>query len=199
MSEHALERRDAPAMAALAGPIALIRSPRVQRIAKGEAARRALAAAGVVIAEELEVSALDHNLPRGDVWRARGYAAAVAAGGDGTIGAVATQLAGCGLPLGILPLGTSNDVARSLGISLDLARAAEVIAHGTPTPVDAGRVMPAATEPLALSPGRHGGDGRDGTAALGLSPRASSGAYFLHALTLGLNAAFARLATDMAR
>jgi diacylglycerol kinase family enzyme len=199
MSEQAWESGAAPATATLAVPIVLIRGPRAQRSAKGEAARRSLAAAGVVIAEELEVSAFDHNLPRGDAWRARGYAAAVAAGGDGTIGAVATQLAGSGLPLGILPLGTSNDVARSLGIPLDLARAAEVIVRGTPTAVDAGRAVPAATEPLALLPERHGGDGHDSTSALEPGSRLRSGAYFLHALTLGLNAEFARLATDMAR
>jgi len=158
--------------------------------------RAALLATGVILAEELQVSDLDRNLRLGNAWRERGYAAAVAAGGDGTIGAVATQLAGSGLPLGILPLGTSNDTARSLGIPLALDQAAEAIARGVALPVDMGQVVPAATEPFALSrDGRH----REPDFIAHIAVLAPRGAYFLHALTLGLNAAFARLATDMAR
>jgi diacylglycerol kinase (ATP) len=40
----------------------------------------------------------------------------VAAGGDGTVGRVAARLAGLGLPLAILPFGTANNIATSLGI-----------------------------------------------------------------------------------
>lgn len=41
----------------------------------------------------------------------------VVAGGDGTVGRVACALAGRGLPLAILPLGTANNTARSLGVT----------------------------------------------------------------------------------
>lgn len=54
----------------------------------------------------------------------------VAAGGDGTLNAVAQCLMGTSIPMGILPLGTFNYVARVLNIPLDLIQAAEVIAHG---------------------------------------------------------------------
>jgi diacylglycerol kinase family enzyme len=38
------------------------------------------------------------------------------AGGDGTVGRLAMQLAGRGLPLAVLPFGTANNIATSLGI-----------------------------------------------------------------------------------
>ncbi len=40
----------------------------------------------------------------------------IAAGGDGTIGKVAKYIGGRDVPLGILPVGTANNIARSFGI-----------------------------------------------------------------------------------
>ncbi|WP_445115251.1 diacylglycerol/lipid kinase family protein [Acinetobacter sp. WZC-1] len=54
----------------------------------------------------------------------------VAAGGDGTLNAVASMLTGQDIPMGILPLGTFNYVARALNIPLDIIDAAKVIATG---------------------------------------------------------------------
>jgi diacylglycerol kinase family enzyme len=42
------------------------------------------------------------------------------AGGDGTIAAAARRLAGCGIPLAILALGTANNIAKSLGCVEDI-------------------------------------------------------------------------------
>ncbi len=56
----------------------------------------------------------------------------VAAGGDGTLNAVASQMLHQTIPMGILPLGTFNYVARVLNIPLDILKAAEVIATGEP-------------------------------------------------------------------
>ena len=53
----------------------------------------------------------------------------VAGGGDGTINAAASAVAGTDIALGVLPLGTLNHFARDLGISLDLAQAARDIAE----------------------------------------------------------------------
>lgn len=54
----------------------------------------------------------------------------VAAGGDGTLNAVASKLMGTDIPMGILPLGTFNYVARVLNIPLDLLDAAKAISEG---------------------------------------------------------------------
>jgi diacylglycerol kinase (ATP) len=62
----------------------------------------------------------------------------VAAGGDGTIGAVATQLLRTETVLGILPLGSIMNVARSLGLPRDLAAAAEILAVGEVRAIDVG-------------------------------------------------------------
>lgn len=54
----------------------------------------------------------------------------VAAGGDGTLNAVASQLLHQDIPMGIIPLGTFNYVARVLKIPVDIMQAAQVIANG---------------------------------------------------------------------
>ncbi|MEQ1291795.1 diacylglycerol kinase family protein [Acinetobacter johnsonii] len=59
----------------------------------------------------------------------------VAAGGDGTLNAVASKLMGTDIPMGILPLGTFNYVVRVLNIPLDLLDAAKAIGEGQPRSV----------------------------------------------------------------
>jgi diacylglycerol kinase (ATP) len=61
-------------------------------------------------------------------------------GGDGTLNAAAPALVKTGLPLGILPLGTANDLARTLEIPSDPIAAAQVIAAGHTRTVDLGEV-----------------------------------------------------------
>ena len=72
---------------------------------------------------------------------ARGATLVIAAGGDGTIEEVATALIHTPATLGILPLGTMNNLARSLGIPLDLPNAALLLAMGTTRRIDVGRVV----------------------------------------------------------
>jgi YegS/Rv2252/BmrU family lipid kinase len=66
------------------------------------------------------------------------------AGGDGTLSEVATGLLAAGLGgyavLGLLPLGTGGDFARSLGVPADLDGALAGLAAGKARPVDAARV-----------------------------------------------------------
>ena len=92
----------------------------------------------------------------------------VAAGGDGTVSAAADAIGGSGAMLAILPLGTSNDVARSLGIPPDPLEAVDVIANGRVCEIDPGRMqLDGAQEPR----------------------------LFLHTATVGLNVEFAKHAT----
>jgi diacylglycerol kinase family enzyme len=63
-----------------------------------------------------------------------------AGGGDGTISLVAGILAGSGVPLGILPLGTLNHFARDLGVPTDLQEAVAVLATGRRRQVDIAEV-----------------------------------------------------------
>jgi YegS/Rv2252/BmrU family lipid kinase len=64
----------------------------------------------------------------------------VIGGGDGTLNAAADALAEAKTPLGILPLGTANDLARTLDIPTDLAAAVEVIRAGKRRDIDLGWV-----------------------------------------------------------
>ena len=66
--------------------------------------------------------------------------AVVLGGGDGTLHEAAEALVNLGLPVGILPRGTANDLARGLNLPLDLAAAAQVIADGHTRKVDVGEV-----------------------------------------------------------
>lgn len=61
-------------------------------------------------------------------------------GGDGTISSSAKAVADAHRPLGILPLGTANDLARTLSIPVNLAGAGDIIARQKPHPVDLGLV-----------------------------------------------------------
>ena len=64
----------------------------------------------------------------------------IVGGGDGTLNAAADGLVDTQLPLGILPLGTANDLARTLGIPTSLPEACEIIARGQIQRIDLGWV-----------------------------------------------------------
>lgn len=61
-------------------------------------------------------------------------------GGDGTISGLVDHLVGSGTALAVLPLGTANSFARSLGIPLDIAGAVEVIRSGALKRIDLGMI-----------------------------------------------------------
>ena len=72
----------------------------------------------------------------------KGCAAVYSMGGDGTVNEVVAGLSQCDHTpnYGILPFGTVNDVARALGIPLDLDEAIEMIGHEEVLSLDVGTV-----------------------------------------------------------
>ena len=77
-------------------------------------------------------------------------------GGDGTISGLVDLMVGHDVILGVLPLGTANSFARTLGIPVDVPGAVEVLRTGTPKRIDLGMID---------------GDYFANCAAMGLSPR----------------------------
>jgi diacylglycerol kinase (ATP) len=164
--------------------VIVIKSPHSGRSVRLSEALTLLEQAGVQVARVLSIAELNTLPPQGAVWREQGMVLAIAAGGDGVVGGVIDHLAAGGLPLGILPLGTSNDIARSLRIPQNLPQAVEVIAQGQTRPIDIGEAWPLVQGPQQEP---------------ALAPTASPmQACFAHALTVGLNVQFARIATDVA-
>jgi diacylglycerol kinase (ATP) len=70
-----------------------------------------------------------------------GHPLVVVAGGDGTIAEVASQLVDSTTVLGIVPIGTMNNLARSLGVPLGIDDACALIGMGTTRHIDVGRVI----------------------------------------------------------
>jgi undecaprenyl-diphosphatase len=144
----------------------LVASPHAGQEHKLAQAKHLMAARGLEVVAEIAVDEL-HRLP--DLLRSNGSRPpiVVAAGGDGTVGAVANAVITTPAVLGILPLGTSNDFARSISIPIHLDKAVRLLARGQVSRHDAGKLT------------------RDGQ-----PPR-----YFVHAAATGLNVQFARFAT----
>jgi diacylglycerol kinase (ATP) len=154
-------------MSELPRAVVLVSNPHAGRAARllGPA-RAALVRAGLEILDEVDIS----QIGRVQEWAARPEPERpliVAAGGDGTVGAVVGCVADTGAVLGILPLGTSNDVARSLCIPARVEEAARLLVEGKVATVDVGQFV---------TPGG--------------PPR-----HFVHAAAMGIDVEFAKLAT----
>ncbi len=91
----------------------------------------------------LEVHTCAPGQTAADAIRARaedGLDCVILGGGDGTLNVAAAALRETGLPLGILPMGTANDLARTLGIPPEPLAAARIIAEGHFKSIDLGEV-----------------------------------------------------------
>ncbi len=63
----------------------------------------------------------------------------VAAGGDGTVSSIGVELAGTGVPLAVVPMGSGNGLARHFRQKLDAAEAVAQLAGGRVVPMDIAR------------------------------------------------------------
>ena len=122
-------------------------SPRAERVAVIRNPRSGTAAEPSVLAEAAQragVRVTVADAPGGAAFSpwirrvAADYDIIVAAGGDGTVSAVAAAVANAGKTLGIIPTGTLNHFARDLGIPAEIDAAAAVIAEGHERRVDVG-------------------------------------------------------------
>jgi diacylglycerol kinase (ATP) len=170
--------------------VILIHSPHSGRSSKLPDALKHLEQAGLEVVNSISIATLDDLPAQGTPWKESGVDVAIAAGGDGLVGGVITHIAESGLPMGILPLGTSNDIARALHIPQAIGEAAHVIAQGREQEVDIGVAQPAqqATHP--------GTPSQSSPVPARVVPQKQ--AFFAHALTVGVNVKFARIATNVA-
>lgn len=65
----------------------------------------------------------------------------VAIGGDGTVNEVASALVNTNVPLGIIPVGSGNGLARGLGIPLRIKQASQTIVEGKVQQIDVGKMQ----------------------------------------------------------
>lgn len=91
---------------------------------------------------QLERAQPEKDQPIGDLIRAKAESSdlVIIGGGDGTLNASAKALVETQLPLGVLPLGTANDFARTIGLPPDPVEAARVMTTLKPRPIDLGEV-----------------------------------------------------------
>jgi diacylglycerol kinase (ATP) len=126
-------------MELLRGPFLLVANPAARRArSRLAAAARALGARGARV--DIATTERPGHAAEIAAARAANYQAVFTLGGDGTAMEVVGALAGRGIPIGILPGGTGNLVARALGIPIATRRAAAALLKGEIADVDLGRL-----------------------------------------------------------
>jgi YegS/Rv2252/BmrU family lipid kinase len=102
-------------------------------------ARRRLEQAGLTLAAiPVRHPERIHEIVREAI--AQGHNFIIVGGGDGTISSVVDHFADMRVVFGVLPLGTANSFARTLGIPLNLAGAVDVLINGKVADVDLGKI-----------------------------------------------------------
>jgi YegS/Rv2252/BmrU family lipid kinase len=183
MARGGVSRADETGHAGAGTRVLLIVNPGARRAAtKCEEAKRALLAEGA----DVRVFFTDAPGHATELARDLGASADIVftLGGDGTAMEVITALADRGPPVAVLPGGTGNILARSLGTPLRVAQAARALLHGEEARLDLGR----------LADGRHFvigvGVGLDEAMIAGASPlmkkRVGFWAYVWSAIKAGL-------------
>jgi diacylglycerol kinase (ATP) len=116
---------------------------------KGRSAKNAPLAVRRLRDRGMQIAVLEGGSAEGSTQLARqavadGVEALIACGGDGTVHCALQAVAGTDTVLGIIPVGTGDDIARALGLPLgDVLAAADVIADGRTRQVDYGTIVTA--------------------------------------------------------
>ena len=163
----------------------VIHSPHSGRADQLEAALHQLERVGLSPCQIISINDLDTKPIQGPTWQQQGIDMVIAAGGDGLVGGVITHIAESELPLGILPLGTSNDTARTLSIPQDIAQAVDVLCAGKIDKIDLGMAQPAEQRPHIPQHDIYQS-----------TPPLQSHGYFAHISTVGINVQFAHTVTN---
>lgn len=168
----------------------VIYSPHAGRSQEFSEAVAVLQQAGIEVVDIVPIAQLGVFRPQKERWSQQNIDLVIAAGGDGLIAGVLPFVLEHHLPLGILPLGTSNNTARVLTLPQDLPGATDIIVKGHIQDVDLGIADFLRRDVLNRGTGQ-GAPGERVTACRKPLP-------FAHALTVGLHVQFARIATNAA-
>ena len=103
-------------------------------------AKRLLAEAGMALDAAYPVRDAERlpEIVREEIAKGRKFI--IIGGGDGSISSVVDHFAYTSVVFGVLPLGTANSFARTLGIPLDLTGAIDVLVNGKVADVDLGKI-----------------------------------------------------------
>lgn len=128
---------DTPSVLLVTNPL----SGQGRGVSAAAAARARFADRGVDVAEVHGATAADSvELVRAAVTDATPPDAVVCAGGDGLVCLALQAIAGSGVPLGLVPGGTGNDLARELGIPDDVTAAVDIVLAGKARSIDLGEI-----------------------------------------------------------
>ena len=159
----------------------------ITNAAAGSAHQEAVDAAVGTLSERADVEVAATSSPEDcDAAVARrGGRRVVVCGGDGSVHFIVTALhrAGdLGDPIGLIPLGTGNDLARALGLPLDPREAAKVVLDGTPHRLD---LLVDDAGGLVINAVHLGVGAEAALAAASLKPRLGRLAYLVGGMSAG--------------
>jgi len=171
----------------------------ITNAAAGNADREAVEAAVTALRERADVEVVATSSPE-DCHRAvatRGDRRVVVCGGDGSVHVVVAALHRAGDladPIGLIPLGTGNDLARALGLPLDPVAAARVVLDGRPHRLD---LLVDDADGVVVNAVHLGVGAEAARAAASLKPKLGRLAYLLGGVTAGATAPGWRVAVEV--
>jgi YegS/Rv2252/BmrU family lipid kinase len=160
----------------------------ITNAAAGSADRAAVDAAIDVLRQGADVRVISTSTPDDcqEAVRERAGRRVVVCGGDGSVHVVASALQKAddlADPVGVIPLGTGNDLARTVGIPLDPAEAARVVLTGSPCELD---LLVDDTDDVVVNAAHLGVGAAAAVAVTRLKPRLGKLAYVVGGIVAGI-------------